>query len=265
MYVCPALIPYPESSELMKPTQRAFNYPSMDTKTASMRLATLGNHWQDMLAPQLVSEFSRVIPTISIDLQWSSPRSAWLAFHRRDGLHQGPSLGHIMSVGSSNQSRQWNTLSISNHVMLTACFSPVCGVGSCLIPPKTARTEALSSDARLQSIPPEDCRHSRITWWISSHTPTSCQSLSLLQHVMPEPQPISWGKSSQPMPVLSTNKMPVSACLSGILGRPPLGLEGSGGNNGSISSHSSSVNRGFAITISSPGNADILNPANKFC
>lgn len=43
-----------------------------------------------------------------------------------------------------------------------------------------------------------------------SHTPARLQSRSRRQHVMPLPQPNSWGSCSHWMPVLSTKRMPVS-------------------------------------------------------
>jgi hypothetical protein len=65
---------------------------------------------------------------------------------------------------------------------------------------------------------------------------------------MPLPQPISWGNISQGMPVCSTNNIPDSAArLPTLRGLPPLGLGGSWGSNGSITAHSSSLTRGFAI------------------
>jgi hypothetical protein len=80
-----------------------------------------------------------------------------------------------------------------------------------------------------------------------SHTPASCQSRSLRQHVEPEPQPISLGSISQGMPVLSTKTMPVRAARSGRRGLPPLGLGGSGGSSGSTISHRSSVTNSFVM------------------
>jgi hypothetical protein len=81
-----------------------------------------------------------------------------------------------------------------------------------------------------------------------SHTPASCQSRSLRQHVEPDPQPISLGSISHGMPVLSTKTMPVRAARSGTWGLPPLGLGGSGGSSGSTISHSSSVTNSFAMS-----------------
>ena len=39
-------------------------------------------------------------------------------------------------------------------------------------------------------------------------------------HVMPEPHPISWGSISHGIPLLSTNRMPVSAFRFSIGFRP---------------------------------------------
>src|SRR5918994_2457532 len=67
------------------------------------------------------------------------------------------------------------------------------------------------------------------------------------QQVMPEPHPISWGNIFQGIPLLRTNRMPVRAARSSMRGLPPLGLGGSSGSSGSITSHSSSVTSFLAI------------------
>jgi hypothetical protein len=79
------------------------------------------------------------------------------------------------------------------------------------------------------------------TWWRRFQTPALCQSRKRRQQVIPEPQPISGGRYSQGKPVESTKRMPRSTSRLGMRGRPPLGLDGSGGNNGSTTNQSSSV------------------------
>lgn len=64
---------------------------------------------------------------------------------------------------------------------------------------------------------------SRKAWWSRSETPSCCQSRSLRQHVMPLP-PSSCGRYSQGISVLRTNKVPVGAISSGVLGRSPCGF-----------------------------------------
>ena len=88
--------------------------------------------------------------------------------------------------------------------------------------------------------------------------PAACQSRSRRQHVMPDPQPISWGSISQGMPERSTNRMPVSAARFGTGGRPPLGLGRSGGRSGSTMAHNSSETSGLLM----PSH---VGPTNRFC
>jgi hypothetical protein len=79
-------------------------------------------------------------------------------------------------------------------------------------------------------------RSSRI-WCIWSNTPASIHRFNLRQQVIPEPNPRSCGRSSQPIPVCSTNRMPCRHRRSGN-GRGPGALSGHGGSNGSINAHS---------------------------
>jgi SAM-dependent methyltransferase len=67
------------------------------------------------------------------------------------------------------------------------------------------------------------------------------------QEVMPDPQLISWGGISQGMPLLRTNRMPLRAARSSMRGLPPLGLGGSSGKRGSITSQSSSGTSSLAM------------------
>ena len=76
---------------------------------------------------------------------------------------------------------------------------------------------------------------------------------------MPQ-QPISCGKSSQGMPVLSTNRMPVRQTRSPVRGLPPLGLGGCFGRIGSTSAHNSSGTSNFAIASSMTATATIVTP-----
>ena len=110
--------------------------------------------------------------------------------------------------------------------------------------------EALSIQARLQSMRPAQCRRCSSSWCRRLQTPASCQSRSRRQHVTPEPQPISWGSISQGMPERSTNRMPVSAARLATRGRPPLGLGGSAGSKGWTMDQSSSLTSALFMPLS---------------
>jgi hypothetical protein len=117
-----------------------------------------------------------------------------------------------------------------------------------LFAPPGAATLALSSDARVQSIPSVSCKRCKQAWWRRFHTPARCQSRKRRQQVMPLPQPSSWGSISQGMPLFKTKTMPMSAARSVMLrGRPPLGLGGSVGNRGAMISHSVSLISGVLM------------------
>ena len=210
-----------------------------------------------------LAKWLRVISPVS--LQFIRP-SSWpppFAFHRRYRLHQGKGLGDIVGIGSSHHSGKRDSFCISDHMVFASCLGPIGGVRSCQVPPKTALSEALSTTARLQSMRSACRNRSRSNRCKRSHTPPWSQSLSRRQQVIPLPQPISCGRYSHGTPVLRTKRMPVNACRSGILGRPPLGFGGSGGNSGSICSHSSSETKtlgmGTSLTPRYPIYATFLN------
>ncbi len=210
----------------------------MHTQTIAMRLTSLRQlcRFFNSIAHRL-----RVVSSVSLHLKRTLARSTPLALDSRYGIHQLKGLGNIVSVRASQLYRQWNALGIGYDMMFATRFRPVPGVGTRLLTPKTARTEALSSTARVQSMSFRGrtaCRRSRHTRWMRSQTPAWCQSPRRLQQVIPLPQPISLGRSFQPMPVLGTNIIPLRTCLSAILGLPPLGFGGCGGSSGRTSSQS---------------------------
>jgi hypothetical protein len=189
-----------------------------------MGLALLTQHRQDAPAPQFPPQGPRVIPPLSLlslQLQRPSARPALLALERRNGIHQRQGLRHIMGVGSRQPYGQRDALTVGDDVVLATGLGPVSRVGTCLLSPKTARTEVLSRTARRQSMRSAACRRSRQARWMRCQTPWACQSRSRRQQVIPLPQFISLGRFSQGMPVFSTNRMPVRTCQSGILGLPP--------------------------------------------
>ena len=158
-------------------------------------------------------------------------------------------LRHIVAVSTGDNSGKRDPVGIGNYVMFTAVFASIGGVWARFLPPKTARTDAESTTAREKSILPAFRSLLSKIRCILSQTPTFCQSRSLRQHVIPLPQPISLGRYSQPIPVLSTNKIPIKTTRSGIGFRPGYRNRlGFFGIIGSISFHNSSSKIGFAMS-----------------
>ena len=120
-------------------------------------------------------------------------------------------------------------------------------VRSSFFPPRSARTEALSTMARARSSWPCARNSASSAAWRRRHTPACCQRTSRRQHVLPDPQPISFGSICHGIPVRSTNRIPVNAARSGTRGRPIFlkRRRGGFGNNGSIRVHKASSIRRF--------------------
>lgn len=127
-------------------------------------------------------------------------------------VDQGQEAVHVGHVGPADFDRQRDALTVAQDVVLAASAGTIRRVRSGVIPPFTARMFEASTSVRLQSIwlaSASFCKKSRCS---RAQMPASSQALSRRQQLMPEPQPISCGRSSHWMPVLSTNRIPVSAC-----------------------------------------------------
>jgi hypothetical protein len=192
-----------------------------------------------------------VIGPVGIEAVGALNSTAGFASNRWDGLHQRDQLSHVVPVGARQLARQWSTVRIGDDVMLAAFLASVGRVRTRLGPPKTARTEELSTTARDKSIRSALRNSSSNMRWMRCQIPASCQSRKRRQQVIPDPQPISWGKSSQGIPVLSTKAIAVSVFRSSSGGRPPFGLGGHFGNKGSTNAQNSSDTSGLAIAPSS--------------
>jgi len=236
-------------SVLMQPRQTTLNHPAVNPKPTAIFGSTLGKKMKDSPASKLHSVWLTIISPVSKKTIRTLNRPAYFAGDWRNAINQRQQLRDIVTVGTGQPHRKGDAIGICYHMMFRAPFAAICGVWACFCPPKTARTDDESTTAREKSIW-SACRNllSR-TWCILSQTPSCCQSRNLRQQVIPEPQPISLGKSSQPIPVFSTNNIPVSTARFGMGFRPGYrNLRFLLGISGSMISHNLSSTIGFAIS-----------------
>jgi len=246
-----AFVSYAESTKLMEPRQGSLNDPAVYAQLAPVPDAATGQDRLDAQVHERIAVPLGIIGTIALNPVGMAARPAALAGDRGNGVNQRQQLRHVVPVCARERGGQRDAVRIGDDVMFRPVFPPIRGVRAGLLPPKTARTEALSTTPRDQSSWSSARNSLSIRWWMSCQTPASCQSRRRRQQVMPHPQPISCGKSSQGMPVFSTNMMPVKARRSSIGFRPPLGRGLWGGRQGSMSVQNSSVSSGLAIGSSS--------------
>jgi hypothetical protein len=119
--------------------------------------------------------------------------------------------------------------------------------------PPLARTLKKSTLARLQSIAAASPNQLRSVSCSRTQTPAASQSRTRRQHVVPLPQPSSWGNSRHGHPVRRRKVRPRSAARLGRRCRPPLGLGGSLGSRGSMASHRASRKRHAAFMAAHHG------------
>lgn len=250
MYFRAPFIAYAQAAELVKPCEGTFDDPSGSAEAAAIFGVTFGKQTLDAQGFERVAMRLRIIPAVALNKVGSSTRMPALTTHRRHRFDQRQQLGDVVGIGSRYGKRQRDALSIGQDVMFGAAFAPISRVRARFVPPKTARTEELSTTVWDQSIASAWCRPASITSNTFSQTPNSCQSFRRRQHVTPLPQPISWGKYDQGIPVRKTKRMPIRAWRFGTAGRPLLFGGLSGGSSGSIIDHNSSGNSARAIPSS---------------
>ncbi len=77
----------------------------------------------------------------------------------RDGINKCERLVRIVTIGPSELNSQRDSVTVADQMTLAAELGPIGGTRTGLLPPKTARTEQLSTTARDQSI--RSNRHSQ--------------------------------------------------------------------------------------------------------
>lgn len=247
MNIEPSLVTNGQASEVVEPSEGSLHYPTVLAKLLAALNSASGDTRSDPSLSQRLPVSFRVVSFVSMHLLRSLTRSASFSFDGRNGInHRLQHLG-IVNVGSGASYREGYSPSTDHKMALRAWFALIRRIRTDCFAPFLARILAESKHARSQPISPASFSLLSNTWCSFPQTPACCQSRRRRQQVMPLPQPISWGSISHCKPVRSTNKIPVSTARLEIRGRPPLGLGGSGGKSGSITSHNSSVSSGFAI------------------
>ena len=246
MNVHTPLVTDPKPPVLMQPANRSLDDPTGGAETAAVRGPAVGEHRLDVPLSQLGLVRLRVVRAVALDARRAEARAPAFAVERRDGVDEREELGDVVSIRTSERDHQRDALRFGEDVVFAARAGAIGRVGARLEPPFSARMLELSTTARDQSISPAWWNASSRAWWSFFHTPAACQSRNRRQQVIPDPQPISLGRYSHGQPLISTKMIPVRVARSGTRGRPVF-RGARRGRCGSISSHSASSTKGFAI------------------
>jgi len=249
MNVVAFLITNTKASILMQPGMSSLYYPAINTQSASVFSPAFGQQGDNSSIAKLLPMRLRVISSIAKQAIRTPNRSANLACDWRDTVNQRQKLRDVVTVCTGQYHRKRDTISICYQMVFRPFLAAIRGIWAGFCPPKTARTDDESTIAREKSIWSDWRNLFSSTWCILSHTPAFCHSCSRRQQVIPQPQPISCGRSSQPIPVFNTNNIPVRAWRFDIGFWPGYqNLRFFSGINGFTISHNSSVTIGFAMS-----------------
>jgi len=252
MNVVTLLIPHTQASLVEEPAEGGSHHVAVLAEPAATGGVAFGDPGcHSMLTQGPTNLLFGIVGPIRQDFIRTFPRPTPALPDAGNRIHQGHHDLRIVNVGPRALHGQWGPLSVHNQMPLRTILAPIRGIRPGFRLPKSARTEQLSKAEVDQSMASACPTSSRRACRIFCQTRADCQSRRRRQQVMPLPQPISQGRYSQGVPVLSTNRMPVRQVRSNTRGRPPFGLGGSGGMRGLMRSQSSSVNSSLATPSSS--------------
>jgi hypothetical protein len=143
-----------QSPNLIEPSERPLDDPTPSAQSASMFDVALREPRHDAAGTQTSPDCLRVIATVAQQTIRTMARSPSLALQGWNGINQCEGLLRIIAIGARELDGERNTKTVANQMTLAAEFGPVGRIRTCLRPPKTARTEQLSTTARDHSIWP---------------------------------------------------------------------------------------------------------------
>lgn len=252
MDICPALVADGEPSKAVEPVESVLDDQAVSPEPFVALNVSPGYAWGAAVAAQEQATAWEVVALVRR-----------VAF--RDASGADPRLPLTCATASTSSSKitaPWTLAAES----IVASGTPFASVSRwCLVPalPRSTGLEPvyfspfwpvrwpnLSSPATTRCARRGPAGHvaSRATY----ATPASCQALKRRQHVSLLPKPNSLGSISRVMPALRTKRSTPSTARSGMRGRPPFGLGGSGGSSGSITSQSSSLTICVPISANLP-------------
>jgi len=198
-----------QTAEAMEPGQGTFNDPARAAEPAPIGGAALRQQGGDAPSRQFIAMRLRIIAAVPLNQSRFPYRPADTPAHRWHRVNQGQQLRDVVPIGRCQRRDERNPVRVGENMMLRPGFAAIGRVRSSFFPPRSARSDELSTIARAKSSRPRWRNSARSTAWSRFQTPERCQRKRRRQQVTPEPQPICGGSIRQGMPLQSTNRIPV--------------------------------------------------------
>src|SRR5262245_28213524 len=205
-----------------KPSHRTFHHVTGLAQAAAMRTAARSQQTNDQTRHHHRDDPGKTVGTITLNGLRLPVLLAFAVRHLRKPIKHRLEHFLVPLVRWPRSNDQRDTLFVADQMAFTAIFPAIRGVRARVHPPKTARTDALSTTTSVmtRALALAKPRNSlRCTW---SQTPALVQSRSRRQQVVGL-TPNSAGKNLQAHPLRSTYKMPSKQARSSHGGAPPFG------------------------------------------
>ncbi len=244
-----SLVAHGESSEAMQPGQGALDDPTCPTETAAVTTIATRQNGPDAPTTQFGAVTLRVVAAVALHRVGSAPGRARLSADRGHPVDEVEQLRQVVVIGGGQRRDERNPVRVGENMMLRPGLAAIGRVRSSFFPPRTARSEALSTTARSNASTLRPRSSASRTACSRFQTPARCQRTSRRQQVMPDPHPISCGSMFHGIPLRSTKRMPVSTARSGIGLRPAYRRwrDRRFGRSGSMCFHNSSSTNGLVM------------------
>ena len=249
MHTRSALVSDRQPAKPMQPGKRSFHDPAGAAKSTAMGDAAVGQLRENPSPMERVSMRLRGIAAVALNQLGFAERRSATAAERRHRVDERQQLGEIVAIGGGQRRDERNPVRVGENMMLRPGLAAIGRVRSSFFPPRTARSEELSTTARARSSWPRRRNSVSNTVCNRLQTPACCQRTSRRQHVLPEPQPISRGSMFHGKPLRSTKRIPVRTARSGSGRRPAYCRfrRRRFGKRGSIRAHNASSMRAWDI------------------
>ena len=152
MNVASTLVSRDEPAEAAEPGEAAFDHPSMSTQLLTGLDAATCDAGRDPATAASLSAPLMVVGLVGVELVWSASCPTTLPSDRRNSVEQFLERHAVVGVGAGQNEGERKTVPIGDQVALGAEPATVGRVRPVLSPPFLAATDALSMQARLQSI-----------------------------------------------------------------------------------------------------------------
>ncbi len=141
-----------QTAKLTKPGEGSLNHPPPSAQATPVLGISLGNPRRNPADSQASPDRFGIVTTVAYHTIRAISRPSQFSLQEWDGINKRERLLRIVTIGCSELNSQRNSVPVANQMTLTATLSPVGRIRTCPLPPKTARTEQLSTTARDQSI-----------------------------------------------------------------------------------------------------------------